>query len=195
MRRAAHVPSWFKSSRTVLQAGSEAKGGVDTSPGVRVLGDRKEVTMALRDDDAGQGAHREVGSEGFAANRRAVVEEDEPVGQSSGHTEPATRWRRKYLEGLGASRWVRAARRRRSMRYPGRSRAVPPDGVGTWAYKPQGEVAGAVREVGVTRGTQEPGNNRNSGTAFRRGGGAAIQKAPLRGKGSRRRWRARRTRE
>lgn len=30
---------------------------------------------------AGQGAHREVGSEGFAANRRAVADEGEPVGQ------------------------------------------------------------------------------------------------------------------
>ncbi len=31
-----------------------------------------------------------------------------------------------------------------------------PTGMGTWAYKPAGEVAGdAVREVGVTRGTQE----------------------------------------
>ena len=30
---------------------------------------------------AGQGAHREVGSEGFAANHRAVAEPGEPVGQ------------------------------------------------------------------------------------------------------------------
>ena len=30
---------------------------------------------------AGQGAHREVGSEGFEANRRAVAEIGEPVGQ------------------------------------------------------------------------------------------------------------------
>jgi hypothetical protein len=30
---------------------------------------------------AGQGAHREVGSEGFAAKRRAVAEIGEPVGQ------------------------------------------------------------------------------------------------------------------
>ncbi len=189
MRRAAHVPSWFKSSRTVLQAGSEAKGGVDTSPGVRVLGGRKEVTMALRDDDAGQGAHREVGSEGFAANRRAVVEEDEPVGQSSGHTEPATRWRRKYLEGLGASRWVRAARRRRSMRYPGRSRTVPTDGLGTWAYKPSCEiVAEAVREVGADSRyprTEEQQKPRDRSSERRR---AATQKAPTRGKESRRRW-------
>ena len=43
-------------------------------------------------------------------------------------------------------------------------------GMGTWAYKPAGEVAvDAVREVGVTRGTQEPGNNRNPGIASSEG--------------------------
>ncbi len=137
---------------------------------------------------AGQGAHREVGSEGFAANHRAVAEQGEPVGQNPGDTEPALRRRRKYLECLGASRCVRAARWERSMRYPGRSRTVPPRrGSGTWAYKPAGEVAGdAVREVGVTRGTHEPGKNKSPGTAFFVARRAATQKAPTRGKGSRR---------
>jgi hypothetical protein len=79
---------------------------------------------------AGQGAHREVGSEGFAANHRAVAEQGEPVGQNPGETEPALWRRRKYLEHLGASRCVRAARWHRSMRYPGRSRTAHPDGDG-----------------------------------------------------------------
>ncbi len=40
-----------------------------------------------------------------------------------------------------------------------------PTGTGTWAYKPAGEVAGdAVREVGVTRGTDEPWSNTSHGT-------------------------------
>jgi hypothetical protein len=30
VRRAAHVPCWWKSSQTALQAGSEAKGGGTT---------------------------------------------------------------------------------------------------------------------------------------------------------------------
>jgi hypothetical protein len=34
----------------------------------------KEVMEVFREDVAGQGAHREVGSEGFAAKRRAVAE-------------------------------------------------------------------------------------------------------------------------
>ena len=137
---------------------------------------------------AGQGAHREVGSEGFAANHRAVAEQGEPVGQNPGDTEPALRRRRKYLECLGASRCVRTARWERSMRYPGRSRTVPrPTGPGTWAYKPAGEVAGdAVREVGVARGTPEPGRSKSPGTVPLVGRRAVTQKAPTRGKGSRR---------
>lgn len=137
---------------------------------------------------AGQGAHREVGSEGFAANHRAVAEYGEPVGQSPGDTEPALRRRRKYLECLGAPRCVRAARWERSRRYPGRSRNLPDlTGSGTWAYKPTGEVAGdGLREVGVTSGTREPGKNKSPGTALVVGRRAVTQKAPTRGKGSRR---------
>ena len=59
-------------------------------------------------------------------------------------------------------------------------------GLGTWAYKPQGEVAGdAVREVGVTRGTHEPGKSKSPGIVPAWGDGAATQTAPSRGKGSR----------
>ncbi len=41
----------------------------------------REGTAASEGACAGQGAHREVGSEGFAANRRAAADEGEPVGQ------------------------------------------------------------------------------------------------------------------
>jgi len=134
---------------------------------------------------AGQGAHREVGSEGFAANHRAVAEQGEPVGQSPGETEPALRRRRKYLECLGASRCVRAARWDRSMRYPGRSRTVRGStGSGTWAYKPSGEVAGdAVREVGVTRGTHEPGKSKSPGTTPIEGWRGGDPKGAVQGEG------------
>ena len=137
---------------------------------------------------AGQGAHREVGSEGFAAKHRAVAEQGEPVGQSPGETEPALWRRRKYLEHLGAPRCVRTARCERNMCYPGRSRTVPlPTGTGTWAYKRQGEVAGdAVREVGVVSGTHEPGKNKSPGTVPLVARRAVTQKAPTRGKGPRR---------
>lgn len=74
------IPSWLKSSRTVPQAGSVAKGGGNASLGGGLLGG-EEVMKVLREDVAGQGAHREVGSEGFAAKRRAVAEQGEPVGQ------------------------------------------------------------------------------------------------------------------
>ena len=140
------------------------------------------------DRRAGQGAHREVGSEGFEAKHRAAAERGEPVGQSPGETEPALRRRRKYLECLGASRCVRAARCERDMGYPGRSRSLPlPPGTGTWAYKRSCEVAGdGLREVGVASGTHEPGKNKSLGTVSVVARRAVTQKAPTRGKGSRR---------
>jgi hypothetical protein len=64
------------------------------------------------------------------------------------------------------------------------SYGLVPTGMGTWAYKPKGEIAGdAVREVGVTRGTQEPGNNRNPGTAFQREAADRDPKGVVRGRG------------
>ncbi len=136
-------------------------------------------------NEAGQGAHREVGSEGFAVNHRAVAEQGEPVGQNPGETEPAVWRRRKYLECLDASRCVRAARWERNTRYPGRSRTVPClTGTGTWSYKPSGEVDGdAVREVGVTRGTHEPRKNTNLGTVSSERRRAGDPKGVSQGKG------------
>ena len=40
----------------------------------------REGTAVSEEACAGQGAHREVGSEGSAANRRAAAEQGEPVG-------------------------------------------------------------------------------------------------------------------
>jgi hypothetical protein len=57
-------------------------------------------------------------------------------------------------------------------------------GVGSWVYKPRGEVAGdAVREVGVVHGTGEPRNNRNLGTVVLVWRRAVTQKAPTWGRG------------
>lgn len=40
-----------------------------------------------------------------------------------------------------------------------------PPGVGTYAYKPKGEIdRNVMREVGVVRGTHEPGKNKSPGT-------------------------------
>ena len=139
-----------------------------------------------RDECAGQGAHREVGSEGFAAKRRAVAECGEPVGQIQ--VMPSLHY------GGEGSTWDAWAQQGVCGRHGGKAARVTPGGLarsrstglGTWAYKPRGEVAGdAVREVGVTHGTREPGQNKSLGTVPVRGGGAATQKAPSRGKGSR----------
>jgi hypothetical protein len=142
---------------------------------------------------AGQGAHREVESEGFAANRRAVAEVGEPVGQiqvmpslhygGEGSTWDA--WTQQGVCGRHGGEGVRVT--------PGGLARSRPTGPGTWAYKPRGEVAGdAVREVGVTHGTREPGQSKSPGIVPAWGGGAATQKASPRGKGSRRAWRAER---
>jgi hypothetical protein len=79
---------------------------------------------------------------------------------------------------------VRAARWESSLCYPGRSRTVLLDGVGSWAYKPRGEiVSDVVREVGVARGTDEPRNNRNLGTVVFVRRQAVTQKALTWGRG------------
>jgi len=127
------------------------------------MSEQKEV-RTLREDRAGQGAHREVGSEGFAAKRRAVAEQGEPVGQIQAM--PSLHY------GGEGSTWGAWTQQGVCGRHGGEGACVTPGGLvrsrptgsGTWAYKPQGEVAGdAVREVGVTRGTREPGKNTSPG--------------------------------
>ena len=149
------------------------------------------VPCSLRSDGAGQGAHREVGSEGFEAKRRAVADQGEPVGQIQ--VMPSLHY------GGEGSTWGAWTQQGVCGRHGGKGARVTPGGLvrsrstglGTWAYKPQGEVAGeAVREVGVTRGTQEPGKSKSPGIVPVWDGGAATQTAPSRGKGSRRVWRA-----
>jgi hypothetical protein len=137
-------------------------------------------------DCARQGAHREVGSEGFEANRRAVAECGEPVGQIQ--VMPSL-----HYGGEGGT-WGAWTQQGVCGRHGGKATRVTPGGLvrsrstglGTWAYKPLGEVAGdAVREVGVTHGTREPGKSKSPGTVPVRGGGMATQRASFRGKGSR----------
>jgi hypothetical protein len=144
------------------------------------------VLGLLWPDRAGQGAHREVGSEGFEANRRAVADEGEPVGQIQ--VMPSLHY------GGEGSTWGAWTQQGVCGRHGGKATRVTPGGLvrsrstglGTWAYKPQGEVAGdAVREVGVAHGTREPGKSKSPGTVPVWGGGTATQKASSRGKGSR----------
>jgi hypothetical protein len=145
------------------------------------------VLCSLRPDCAGQGAHREVGSEGFEANRRAVAKAvGEPVGQIQ--VIPSLHY------GGEGSTWGAWTQQGVCGRHGGKATCVTPGGLvrsrptgsGTWAYKPPGEVAGdAVREVGVTHGTQEPGNSKSLGIVLLWDDGTATQKAPSRGKGSR----------
>jgi hypothetical protein len=135
-------------------------------------------------DGAGQGARREVGSEGFEAKHRAVAEIGEPVG-------PIQVMPSLHYGGEGNT-WGTWAQQGVCGRRGGKVLCVTPGDLawsrstelGSWAYKPGGEIAGdAVREVGVTRGTYEPGNNRNPGTAVLVRRRAVTQKAPAWGRG------------
>ena len=139
-------------------------------------------------DGAGQGAHREVGSEGFAANHRAVAEPGEPVGQNSGENRAGTMAAKEILGAPGCIKVCAGGTVGQEHALPREvSYGLIPTGMGTWAYKPEGEVAGdAVRGVGVTRGTQEPGATETLGSPPARGGGPTTQKVSVRGKGSRR---------
>jgi hypothetical protein len=135
-------------------------------------------------DGAGQGACREVGSEGFEAKHRAVAESGEPVG-------PIQMMPSLHYGGEGNT-WGIWAQQGVCGRRGGKVLCVTPGGLvrsystewGSWAYKPKGEIASdAVREVGVTRGTAEPRKRRNLGIAVWVRRRAATQKAPTWGRG------------
>jgi hypothetical protein len=152
------------------------------------------VSCLLRSECAGQGAHREVGSEGFAANCRAVAELSANRSARSRRYRACTMEAKEVLGEPGRNKVFAGGT-------AGKQHALPREisygsgstGPGTWAYKPSGEVAGdAVREVGVTHGTQEPGKSKSPGIVALWGGGTATQTALSREKGSR--WTGRSTR-
>jgi hypothetical protein len=138
---------------------------------------------------AGQGAHREVGSEGFEAKHRAVADIGEPVG-------PIQVMPSLHYGGEGNT-WGIWTQQGVCGRRGGKVLCVTPGGLvrsystewGSWAYKPKGEVASdAVREVGVVHGTAEPRNNRNLGTVVLMRRRAVTHKGTDPGKGPRWEW-------
>jgi hypothetical protein len=155
------------------QAGSVAEGGGNASLGVAGRWDAVAVGCRVwLIGGAGQGACREVGSEGFEAKHRAVADFGEPVG-------PIQVMPSLHYGGEGNT-WGAWAQQGVCGRRGGKVLCVTPGDLvwshstelGSWAYKPRGEIAGeAVREVGVAHGTDEPRNNRNLGTGALCGGG------------------------
>jgi hypothetical protein len=145
------------------------------------------VSFSLRLEYAGQGAHREVGSEGFEANRRAVAELAANRSARSRRYRACTTGAKEVLGEPGRNKVFAGGTAGKQHALPREiSYGLGPTGPGTWAYKPCGEVAGeAVREVGVAHGTQEPGKSKSPGIVPAWGGGAATQTAPSRGKGPR----------
>lgn len=145
------------------------------------------VPGSLWSGGAGQGAHREVGSEGFAANCRAVAELSANRSARSRRYRACITEAKEVLGEPGRNKVFAGGTVGKQHALPREISYGPgPTGLGTWAYKPQGEIAGdVVREVGVTHGTQEPGQNKSPGTVPLCDGGTATQKASSRGKGSR----------
>ena len=78
---------------------------------------------------AGQGACREVGSEGFEAKHRAVAENGEPVGPIQ--VMPSLHYGGEgNIWASGHNKVCAGGEVGSSLRYSGRSRTVPLDGVG-----------------------------------------------------------------
>ena len=141
--------------------------------------------LAFGDVRAGQGAHREVGSEGFAAKRRAVAEGGEPVGQVQAEASPhyggeANTWNAWAQQGVCGRHGVKAARGT-----PGGLARSRPTGRVAGRISREGEVAGdaEMREVGVAHGTWEPETSRTFGTAPWRGGGRCAKSSRPWGRG------------
>lgn len=149
------------------------------------------VLCSLRLECAGQGAHREVGSEGFEANCRAVAELTANRSARSRRYRACITEAKEVLGEPGRNKVCAGGTAGKQHALPREiSYGLGPTGLGSWAYKPLSEVAGdAVREVGVTHGTQEPGKSKSPGIVPLWDGAMATQKASLRGKGSR--WRGR----
>lgn len=152
------------------------------------------VSCSLRSECAGQGAHREVGSEGFEANCRAVAELTANRSARSRRYRACITEAKEVLGEPGHNKVCAGGTAGKQHALPREiSYGLGPTGLGSWAYKPSGEVAGdVVREVGVTHGTQEPGKSKSPGIVPVWDGAMATQKASLRGKGSR--WRGRSSR-
>src|ERR671910_2117591 len=95
------------------------------------------VSCSLRSECAGQGAHREVGSEGFEANCRAVAELSANRSARSGRYRACTMGAKEVLGEPGRNKVFAGGT-------AGKERALPreisygpgPTGVGTWACKP-----------------------------------------------------------
>ena len=83
------------------------------------------VPGLLRLECAGQGAHREVGSEGFEANCRAVAELTANRSARSRRYRACITEAKEVLGEPGRNKVFAAARRESNTRYPGRSRTVP----------------------------------------------------------------------
>jgi hypothetical protein len=145
------------------------------------------VLFSLRSECAGQGARREVGSEGFEANCRAVAELTANRSARSRRYRACTTGAKEVLGEPGRNKVFAGGTVGKQHALPREISYGPgPTGLGTWAYKPSAKSPGMPCEKSewpTVLGNR--GRAKAPGPSPRGGGGAATQTAPLRGKGSR----------
>ncbi len=93
---------------------------------------------------AGQGAHREVGSEGFAVDHRAVAEQGEPVGQNPGENRAGTMAAKEILGAPGCIKVCAGGTVAQEHALPRGSRTVPL----RWGWVP-GRISRTVKSPGM----------------------------------------------
>ena len=114
---------------------------------LRVVGNFEPNQLNREVSQAGQGAHREVGSEGFAVNHRAVAEQGELVGQNPGENRAGTMAAKEILGAPGCIKVCAGGTVGKEHALPREVSYGPvPTGMGTWTYKPKVKSSGMLCE-------------------------------------------------
>ncbi len=110
--------------------------------------DSNEWNQLVREvNQAGQGVHREVGSEGFAVNHRAVAEQGEPVGQNSGENRAGSMAAKEILGAPGCIKVCAGGTVAKEHAVPREVSYGPAlTRTGTWTYKPKVKSSGTLCE-------------------------------------------------
>ena len=110
--------------------------------------DSNEWNQLVREvNQAGQGAHREVGSEGFAVNHRAVAEQGEPVGQNPGENRAGSMAAKEILGAPGCIKVCAGGTVAKEHALPREVSYGPAlTGTCTWTFKPKVKSSGTLCE-------------------------------------------------
>jgi hypothetical protein len=114
---------------------------------LRVVAALSRTNLTEKGSQAGQGVHREVGSEGFAVNHRAVAEQGEPVGQNPGENRAGTMAAKEILGAPGCIKVCAGGTVGKEHALPREvSYGLVPTRASTWTYKPKVKSSGMLCE-------------------------------------------------